>query len=139
MMESMTVEKAVAMVEKSDLRLKSELIKVTNTVLQGKSNLRQPKGYAGLTGARNMLNSMIKEAFEKYDQEILRCVDFYSEQCAALLECRGQIAASNYIAAEGRTQILDAQARINWCEEEIPTKKYELKQHNLKCEAELAR
>merc|ERR1719456_2136492 len=140
MAKEMTVEKAVAILEKSDSRLKDEVAKVANVVLQGKSALRkQPKGYAGITGARNLLNSMIKEAFEKYDKEILRCVDFYKVQCAALLECRGQIAAANYIAANGRTLVLDSQARINWAEEEIPTKKYELKVHNAKCDAELAR
>jgi hypothetical protein len=51
--------------------------------------------------------------------------------------CRGQIAASNYIAANSRALILDSQANINRCEVDIPTRKYELKQHLLKCKAEL--
>jgi hypothetical protein len=34
---------------------------------------------------------------------------------------------------------LDAQSRINWAEETIPTKNLELKMHNAKCEKELAR
>merc|ERR1711865_655318 len=50
---------------------------------------------------------------------------------------RGQIAASNYIAANSRMLILDSQATINKCEIDIPTMKLELKQHNLKCKHEL--
>merc|ERR1719333_487431 len=51
--------------------------------------------------------------------------------------CRGQIAASNYIAANSRALILDSQATINKCEVDIPTRKLELKQHLLKCKHEL--
>merc|ERR1719443_2591616 len=51
--------------------------------------------------------------------------------------CRGQIAASNFIAANSRSLILDAQARINRCEVDIPTRKLELKLHNEKCANEL--
>merc|ERR1719450_1386857 len=136
----MTVEKAQALLENSEVS-KSELAQIKDMVLQGKNSLRQApkKGYAGLDGARRMLNSMIHEAFAKYDKEILRCVDFYSEQCAALYECRGIIQESNYIAANARALVLDSQARINWCQVEIPTKKYDLKQHNMQCEKELAR
>merc|ERR1711865_1208782 len=50
---------------------------------------------------------------------------------------RGQIAASNYIAANSRMLILDSQVTINKCEIDIPTMKLELKQHNLKCKHEL--
>ena len=58
-------------------------------------------------------------------------------QCAAMEACRGQIAASNYIAANSRMLILDSQATINKCEVDIPTRKLELKQHLLKCKHEL--
>merc|ERR1719484_257360 len=51
--------------------------------------------------------------------------------------CRGQIAASNFIAANSRSLILDAQARINRCEIDIPTRKLELKLHKEKCKNEL--
>merc|ERR1719258_169070 len=53
--------------------------------------------------------------------------------------CRGQIAASNFIAANSRSLILDAQARINRCEIDIPTRKLELKLHKEKCKNELKR
>jgi hypothetical protein len=98
---------------------------------------KQPKGYSGVDGARKMLNDMIFEAMSKYDAEIAKCTQYYSEQCAAMEVCRGQIAAANYIAANSRALILDAQANINRCEVDIPTRKYELKQHLLKCKAEL--
>merc|ERR1719440_2765407 len=134
----MTVEKAVATLEKSEAS-KSELAKVKSMVSQGKSSLRQTPqtGYAGLDGARRLLNSMIFQAFEKYDQEILRCVNFYTVQCAALYECRGLIQESNYMAANARGFVLEAQVHINWCQVEIPTKEWDLKQHNKQCELEL--
>merc|ERR1719478_1752687 len=53
------------------------------------------------------------------------------------MNTRGQIAASNYIAANSRSLILDSQATISKCEVDIPTRKLELKQHLLKCKHEL--
>merc|ERR1719446_1917633 len=73
----------------------------------------------------------------KYDAEIAKCTEYYSSQCAAMEVCRGEIAAANYVAANSRALILDAQSCINRCEVDIPTRKLELKQHNLKCEHEL--
>merc|ERR1719333_124424 len=103
-------------------------------------NLRkQPKGYAGIDGARKLLNDMIYESMSKYDAEIAKCTEYYSKQCAAMEACRGQIAASNYIAANSRALILDSQANINRCEVDIPTRKLELKNHLLKCKQELAK
>ena len=98
---------------------------------------KQPKGYSGLEVARWLLNDMIYESMSKYDQEIAKCTEFYSQQCAAMMVCRGQIAAANYIAANSRALILDSQSTINRCEVDIPTTKLELKQHNLKCEHEI--
>merc|ERR1719450_1010431 len=101
-------------------------------------NLRkQPKGYAGLDGARKLLNDMIYESMSKYDAEVAKCTDYYSRQCAAMEACRGQISAANYIAANSRALILDSQATINKCEVDIPARKLELKQHNLQCKHEL--
>jgi len=133
LMQSMSVEKAWQVLEKNNL---------TSPALAGllgkQSRLRkQPKGYAGLEGARNLLNDMIYESMSKYDAEIAKCTDYYSTQCAAMEACRGQIAASNFIAANSRTLILDAQSRINRCEVDIPERKLELKQHNDKCDREL--
>merc|ERR1719377_382888 len=103
------------------------------------TSLRQKKqpGYSGIDGARKLLNDMIFESMSKYDQEIAKCTEYYYVQCSAMEACRGQIAASNYIAANSRTLILDAQSRINRCEVDIPTRKLELKLHNEKCAREL--
>merc|ERR1719221_1810663 len=103
----------------------------------GDGRRRAPVGYSGVDGARKLLNDMIYEAMLKYDEEIAKCTQYYAAQCAAMEVCRGQIAAANYIAANSRALILDAQANINRCEVDIPTRKYELKQHLLKCKAEL--
>eukprot|EP00427_Karlodinium_veneficum_P049647 CAMPEP_0169226004 /NCGR_PEP_ID=MMETSP1016-20121227/23508_1 /TAXON_ID=342587 /ORGANISM="Karlodinium micrum, Strain CCMP2283" /LENGTH=858 /DNA_ID=CAMNT_0009304565 /DNA_START=23 /DNA_END=2599 /DNA_ORIENTATION=+ len=134
---SLSLEKSVQVLRKHH-KLTPSLAQVTSMVLRGHSHLRkQPKGYSGVDGARKLLNDMIFEAQSKYDQEIAKCTDYYSQQCAAMEVCRGQIAAANYVAANSRALILDAQANINRCEVDIPTRRYELKQHLLKCKAEL--
>ena len=75
----------------------------------------------------------------EYDAEISKCTDYYTRQCAAMKACRGQIAASNYVAANSRALILDSQATINKCEVDIPTRKLQLSQHLLMCKRELAK
>ena len=137
-MASMSLTSAVQALEKSNLAT-PELMQVADMAM-GKTtkNLRkQPKGYSGLDGARNLLNDMIYESMSKYDAEIAKCTDYYSRQCAAMEACRGQIAASNYIAANSRALILDNQATINRCEVDIPTRKLQLSQHLLMCKHEL--
>merc|ERR1740138_244762 len=126
-MDTMSVQKA-----------SEALLQATNMALSGAGNLRkQPKGYSGIDGARKLLNDMIYESMSKYDAEIAKCTEYYSKQCGAMEACRGQIAASNYIAANSRALILDSQATINKCEVDIPTRKLELKQHLLGCKHEL--
>merc|ERR1719337_231860 len=136
-MRSMSVPKAVGVLQKGH-KSNTALMEATSIALAGKTQLRkQPKGYSGIDGARALLNDMIYESLSKYDAEIAKCTEFYSKQCAGMEVCRGQISATNYVASNSRALILDAQATINQCEVEIPTKKLELKQHNLKCEHEL--
>merc|ERR1719446_430689 len=138
-MKTMSLEKAWNVLEKDKLTTPA-LIEATSGLFTKQSKLRkQPKGYAGLEGARKLLNDMIYESLSKYDAEIAKCTEFYAKQCGAMEMCRGQITASNYIAANSRSLILDAQSRINRCEVDIPTRKLELKTHNEKCEKELAR
>jgi len=136
-MSSMSTTRAMEVLEHSKSST-SELLQAANMALGKQSALRkQPKGYSGIDGARKLLNDMIYESMSKYDAEIAKCTDYYSRQCAAMEACRGQIAASNYIAANSRMLILDSQATINKCEVDIPTRKLELKQHLLKCKHEL--
>merc|ERR1740133_639134 len=137
---SMSPTSAVQVLEKSSLAATPGLIEVANEALGKQSNFRkQPKGYSGLDGARKLLNDMIYESMSKYDAEIAKCTEYYSKQCAAMEQCRGQIAAANYIAANSRALILDSQSTINLCEVEIPEREEELKQHILKCKHELNR
>jgi hypothetical protein len=137
-METMSLTKAVESLEKSNSST-PELMQVVNMAMgKANSNLRkQPKGYSGIDGARKLLNDMIYESMSKYDTEIAKCTDYYSRQCAAMESCRGQIAASNYVAANSRALILDSQATINKCEVDIPTRKLQLSQHLLMCKHEL--
>jgi len=136
-MKTMSTDKAWSILEKSNLTSPA-LVEVAGGLVGKQSHLRkQPKGYAGLDGARKLLNDMIFESMSKYDAEIAKCTEYYAVQCAGMEACRGQIAASNFIAANSRTLILDAQARINRCEVDIPTRKLELKNHNAKCAREL--
>merc|ERR1719440_2672489 len=137
MMRTMTITKAARILEKSKLNNK-QVAQVTSMIHKHRHNLRkQPKGYSGIDGARKMLNDMIFESMSKYDQEIAKCTGYYSEQCAAMEVCRGQISGANYIAANSRALILDSQATINKCEVDIPEGKLTLKQHNEKCKVEL--
>merc|ERR1719271_688795 len=138
-MQGMSVPKAVGLLQKRH-KANTALMMAANMALAGNTRLRkQPKGYSGIDGARALLNDMIYESMSKYDAEIAKCTEFYSKQCAGMDVCRGQISAANFVAANSRALILDAQATTNQCEVEIPTKKLELKQHNLKCEHELKR
>jgi len=138
-MSAMSPDKAVQVLQNSHLA-NPDLMQVAKMALGHQSNLRkQPKGYSGIDGARKLLNDMIYESMSKYDAEIAKCTDYYSRQCAAMEACRGQIAASNYIAANSRALILDSQAVINTCEVEIPVKKQELKEHLAKCKNELSK
>merc|ERR1740117_2834049 len=117
----------------------SALAKITS-LLSGSQNLRsnsKDDGFGGLDGARRLLNSMIHEAMTKYDAEIAKCTDYYAKQCALMEIARGQISAANFIAANSRALILDAQAIINQMEKDIPATKKELKDHNTKCKGEL--
>merc|ERR1719439_51050 len=117
----------------------SALTEATNLVLKvkGQSRLRQPKGYSGIDGARALLNDMIYESLSKYDAEIAKCTDFYSKQCALMEIARGAIAAANFVAANSRALILDAQSTINMCEVSIPELRQELKEHNALCKKQL--
>merc|ERR1719197_1824363 len=127
-MSSMTSKKAWQVLEKNNLTTPA-LIEMTSNLHGKQSHLRrQPKGYSGIDGARKLLNDMIYESMSKYDAEIAKCTEYYASQCAAMEVLRGEIAASNFIAANSRALILDSQATINKCEVDIPTTKYELKQ-----------
>merc|ERR1719453_2398916 len=137
-MKTLTLDKAMNMLEKDNLTTPA-LISAASLLGKQVHLRKQPKGYAGLEGARKLLNDMIFESMSKYDAEIAKCTEYYAVQCAGMEMCRGQIAASNYIAANSRSLILDAQSRINRCEVDIPTRKLELKLHNEKCEKELNR
>merc|ERR1719182_1350756 len=138
-MSVMSLTKAVQSLEKRNLST-PELVQVANMAMgkSSKSNLRAAPatGYSGLDGARNLLNDMIYESMTKYDAEIAKCTDYYARQCGAMAACRGQISASNYIAANSRALILDAQADINKCEADIPTKKLQLAEHLVTCKRE---
>merc|ERR1719182_1120127 len=115
-MRGMSIPKAVQVLRKSSFNSPA-LAQVTNMALSGHGHLRkQPKGYSGIDGARKLLNDMIFESMSKYDAEIAKCTEYYATQCAAMEACRGQISAANYIAANSRSLILDAQSRINRCE-----------------------
>merc|ERR1719247_1474607 len=134
---NMSVAKALDVIGKGGMNA-TEVVQIKSIVLGKNANLRkQPRGYSGLDGARKMLNDMIFESLSKYDNEVAKCTEYYYKQCAAMEVCRGQIAASNYIAANSRALILDSQATINKCEVDIPTTKLELKNHLVKCKAEL--
>jgi len=141
---TMSATKAWQVLQKNNLTTPA-LIKMTSQLHGKQSNLRKaastpaPTGYAAVDGARDLLNDMIYESFKKYDEEITRCTEGYSQHCAAMETCRGQIAAANFVAAESRALILDSQKTINKAQVDIPTGKLELKTHQEKCKTQLQR
>jgi hypothetical protein len=136
---AMQTPQAVQVLQTSSLVNSSQLQGILSYVsTQSKKSLRRaPPQYSGLDKARNVLNDMIFESMSNYDQEIAKCTEFYARQCALMEACRGSIAASNFVAANSRALILDAQGNIGKCEKDIPNTKMELSQHNLKCKHEL--
>jgi hypothetical protein len=139
-MSSMSSTKAWNVLEKSNLTTPA-LIEMKSQSHGKQSHLRKAArnttGYAAVEGARKMLNEMIYVGMTKYDSEIAKCTAYYAEQCAAMQACRGQISTSNYMAANSRSKILDAQSTINQMEGDIPLKKQELNQHKHKCDDEI--
>jgi hypothetical protein len=95
--------------------------------------------YMGTDGARRLLNDMIFQSSSKYDTEIAKCTDYYAKQCALMTQGRGDVAAANYMAADARSHILEAQGNIERCEEDIPNKKFKLNQVKMRCENELTK
>merc|ERR1719352_1162864 len=144
-MKSMTVEKANKVLQKSNLSSPAHREVLTQVIAmvkgtQGKLRKQTPpKGYAGIDGAKKMLNEMLYEAMAKYDEDISRCTAYYAVTCGELEILRGRIAAANYMAANSRSLILDSQAAINKAEVDIPTTKLELKVHQKKCKTELGK
>ena len=116
----MSAPHAVELLKKSNLT--RDALSLITDIAKHTQPRRQPKGYARLDRVHKML---------KYDGEIAKCTDFDSKLCVAREACRRQISASNYIAANPCTLILDSQAM------DIPAIQYELKVHNLKCKNEL--
>merc|ERR1719478_1600117 len=142
LMKSMSAQTAWQVLAKHNLTSPA-LIQLNNALHENHGRTlhlrKQPKGYAGIEGARQLLNDMIFAAATKYDKEIEMCTAYYSEQCHAMEACRGQIAASNYVASHSRTLMLDSQDRMDKAEKDIEEGKEELKEHNRKCHEELTK
>jgi len=142
--KTLTFPKAMDMIQHSTLaNANSVLGKVTGLLSGSSQNLRaasgaaKDDGFGGIDGARKLLNSMIHESMTKYDAEISKCTDYYSKQCALMEVARGEISAANFVAANSRALILDAQAVINQMTKDIPATKQELKAHSLQCKTQL--
>merc|ERR1719506_1003648 len=111
--QSMTdIAKNLTLPKAMDVLQRSEFSKKITSLIVGGSSLRSAnihvaKGFGGIDGARKLLNDMIHESMSKYDAEIAKCTDYYAKQCALMEVARGQISASNFIAATSRALILD--------------------------------
>jgi len=137
--KTLTLPKAIDELERSEFANSSGLKQIIGLV-SGTQNLRSThidakdiKGFGGLDGARKLINDMVYEAASKYDTEIAKCTKYYAEQCALMEIARGQISASNFVAASSRSLILDAQGNIDKCQKDIPVTQQELKDHNSQC------
>jgi len=139
--KSLTPEKALALLHAKN-KTNTALLQVAELALTKHSSLRAHRkshkaAGSGLDGAKTLLNDMIFESLTKYDGEIAKCTSFYSSQCSLMTIARGEISASNFLAANSRMHILDSQGTIGRCEDDIPQKKLELKGHNSKCKSEI--
>jgi hypothetical protein len=81
---------------------------------------------AGAQKANILLRDMIIEVQAKYDQKLDSCCAFSEKQNALMEDAKNDVATFNAEAAEGRREILDANAQITICETEIETDKTDL-------------
>merc|ERR1719162_1814491 len=137
--KNMDFGKAMDVVQRSPSNSASSAMSKIQSLIGGSQHPRSAKddGFGGLDGARRLLNDMIHEAMTKYDAEIAKCTDYYAKQCALMEVARGQISSANFIAANSRALILDAQGVINQMEKDIPATKKELADHNRQCKTQL--
>jgi hypothetical protein len=98
---------------------------------------KPPKGLPAVESAKYMLNHLLEESMMKYDLEILKCRDFYTNQCGLLETARGTIAGAGEKAAQCRTHVLAAQAQIDVKETNIPAAKQSLSEHKKRCKSEV--
>lgn len=81
---------------------------------------------AGAQKANILLRDMIIEVQAKYDKKLDSCCAFSEKQNALMEDAKNDVATFNAEAAEGRREILDANAQITICETEIETDKTDL-------------
>merc|ERR1719375_2797601 len=132
MMQTMSVTEAMEILKKAN-KSSPTMVQIGDMAMGRQGNLRQPKGYAGLDGARRLLNDMIFQAAEKYDEQIAFCTDFYSKKCAALEKGQSDVLAANFIAASSRTLISVAGGIIERMTQEIAATKITLAEHLAQC------
>jgi len=132
MMQTMSVTEALDILKKAN-KSTPTMVQIGDIAMGRQGNLRQPKGYAGLDGARRLLNDMIFQAAEKYDEQIAFCTDFYSKKCAALEKGQSDVLAANFIAASSRTLISVAGGIIERMTQEIAATKITLAEHLAQC------
>jgi len=129
-MKGMTLNKAWQIVEKSNL---TKLMKMKEDLGTKRTSLRKAdpqKGYGGVESARIMLNEVIYESMEKYDNAISECTAFYAKQCSDMKDCRAQIDSSNYMGAKARELVSESVSRIHQCERDIPSTWWKLWMHS---------
>jgi len=140
-MADMTVDKAYSAfmsMNASD----SKLVGFIQGTLKGRDVTvedQDPKGYAAVNKARDMLNAMMDEAVMKKELEGVRCSEFDLKQLKILRELEQDISFVNSEASGARSEVLRAQEVIQVVEEvKLPLTRTALKQHNERCRIDLA-
>jgi len=104
-----------------------------------KSLIQQEQpGYAGVQKGQDMLNQMIKEAMEKLDLERQTCYTFIISQVHQIWITVHDIRMFDARAAGAREDVLAAQTEIERLTQLLPVLTLTLKQHNEKCEEDIA-
>jgi len=98
-----------------------------------------PRGYAAVDGARDMLNGMIDQANSARETEKIKCGSFNSTQLKILREMENEISYANSEASGAKSVMLKCEQIIYVVEiVQLPTNHHELKEHNDQCVIDIA-
>jgi hypothetical protein len=139
--KALTVPLAMEELSNSSVANSRQLVQLKNWVAgkQDKDTFLKRTGRGpGAAAAKKLLNEMIYESMAKYDSETAKCTEYYAQQCAEMEVARGLIAAANFVSANSRALVLDAQAVISKNEKAIIAAKEELRVHRAMCKKELS-
>lgn len=101
--------------------------------LHGRRSKKGPTGYAGLDGARTMLNGMIEESEKALDEETTKCNEFHETQTGLMEETTQMLAGFNAQSSQAYADMMAAQSAIGTLKGELTSEQESLKIHESTC------